>query len=203
MSDEPPAGSVCPHCQSLLTGALCNASGMTECPACRGLFHAAVFPALFRPVEKGTAGEPIGPEGDAGCFYHASRKAVLACEGCGRFLCARCDVPMAGQHLCPACIESGKKKGKFASLDRHRVLYDEIALAMTVYPLVVPFVGWFMTPLTAPASLYVALRYWKEPLSIVRRSRWRFVLALLFATSTLVAWALLIAAVVWSVRSKP
>ena len=185
-----------------LPGTLCNTDGIVACPACGGLFQSVVFPALFRPIERGTAGERIGLEGDAGCFYHPGRKAVLACEGCGRFLCALCDVTLSGRHLCPACIESGRKKGKLANLDRHRVLFDEIALALAVYPLVIPFFGWFMTPLTAPACLYVALRYWKEPLSLVRRSRWQFVLAILMAALTLAGWAILAILFVLTVRGK-
>lgn len=191
MPDAIPAGPVCPHCQTSLPGALCNTPGLVDCPACRGSLHAAVFPALFRPVEHGTAGERIGLEGEAGCFYHAGRKAVLACEGCGRFLCALCDVPLGGQHLCPACIETGKKKGKLANLNRHRVLHDDVALALAAYPLVIPIFGWIVSPLTAPACFYVVFRYWKEPLGVVRRSRWRYVLAILLAALTLAGWALL------------
>ena len=202
MPDASPVGPACPHCQTPLPGALCNSDALAECPACRGRFHAAVFPALFRPVEKGVAGEQIGLEGDAGCYYHAGRKAVLACEGCGRFLCALCDVPLGGRHLCPACIEAGKKKGKLVNLERHRVLFDDVALALAAYPLVIPGFGWFLSPLTAPACLYVVLRYRKEPLGVVRRSRWRFVLAFILASLTLVGWALLAVVLIGSARSK-
>lgn len=202
MPDALPVGPACPHCQTPLPGALCNTPGLVGCPACLGSLQATVFPAAFRAVERGASGERIGIEGDAGCFYHPGRKAVLACEGCGRFLCALCDVPLAGRHLCPACIETGKKKGKLVNLHRNRVLFDDVALALAVYPIVIPGFGWMFSPLTAPTCLYVAFRYWKEPLSIVRQSRWRFVLAILLASLTLVGWAALAVAFVWAVRSK-
>ena len=202
MPDALTAGPACPHCQAPLPGALCNTVGLVLCPACGGSPQAAVFPALFRPIEKGAAGERIGLEGDAGCFYHPGRRAVLACEGCGRFLCALCDVPLGGQHLCPACIEGGKRKGKLTNLNRHRVLYDDIALALAVYPLVIPGFGWFLSPLTAPACLFVSFRYWKQPLGVVRQSRWRFVLAILLSLLTLVGGALLLAVAFWAARSK-
>lgn len=150
--------------------------------------QAAVFPAFFRAVERGEAGDRIQAEGDASCFYHAQRKAVLACEGCGRFLCTLCDVPLAGQHLCPACIETGKRKGRLPNLHRHRLLHDEIALALAVYPAVIPFFGWVFSILTAPVSLVLAIRYWKAPLSIVPRTRWRFVVAIIFAVLEILVW---------------
>ncbi len=202
MPEELPAGPACPHCRAPLTGSLCNTPGLVHCAACGGSLQASVFPALFRPLEKGTSGERIGLEGDAGCFYHPGRKAVLACEACGRFLCALCDVSLGGQHLCPGCIETGKKKGKLDNLNRHRVLYDDVALALAAYPLVIPFVGWICSPLTAPACLYVAFRYWRAPMGVVRRSRWRFVLAILLAVLTLLGWAVLAVALVWAARSK-
>jgi hypothetical protein len=188
MPDTLIALPACPHCEAPLPGPLCNTPQAVACPACRGRLNVAVFPAFFRPVEKGVAGERIQVEGDAGCFYHPGRKALLACEGCGRFLCALCDVPLGGQHLCPACIEAGKKKGRLPNLHRHRLLYDEVALALAVYPAVIPFVGWVMAIVTAPVSLVVAFKHWKTPLSVVPRTRWRFVVAILFAVIEILAW---------------
>ena len=49
--------------------------------------------------------------------------------------CALCSIDFAGRHLCPACLESGKTKGKMADLENRRVLYDNIALAVSLLPL--------------------------------------------------------------------
>ena len=92
-------------------------------------------------------------------FYHPEKKAVLTCNYCGRFLCALCDVDFAGQHLCPPCIESGKKKKKIKNLENHRVLYDDVALAVAVLPLMLCY----FVVLTAPISLFIAFRYWNAP----------------------------------------
>lgn len=186
-----PSSSVwpeCPHCRAALPGACCNTPAPVKCPACGRRQRTVLFPAFFRPVDRGHVGERVEMEGDAGCFHHPGRKAVVACEGCGRFLCALCDVPMGGRHLCAGCIEAGRRKGKLANLHRHRVLYDDVALALAVYPLVIPFLGWVFVILTAPASLFVVMRYWKEPLGVVRRSRWRFVMAALLAALSLTGW---------------
>jgi hypothetical protein len=82
------------------------------------------------------------------------------------------------------CIESGRSNQKIRSLENHRTLYSNIALALSVIPAL--FV--FPTLITGPAAIYVALRYWKAPGSIVKRKRWRSVLAILFGAGQVTAW---------------
>ena len=53
---------------------------------------------------------------------------------------------------------------------------------------VVPLLMWPFTFLTAPAALYLALRYWKRPLSVVRRTRWRYIAAIAIALAQIAAW---------------
>ena len=67
-------------------------------------------------------------------------------------------------------------------------LFDSIALALAVLPAL------FVYPaiLTGPAVFYLAIRYWKRPSSIIPRSKWRFVVALLFASAELGMFALVI-----------
>ncbi len=125
----------------------------------------------------------------AGCFYHPQKKAVVLCAYCGRFLCALCDVEWGGEHLCPACLETGKKKGRIISLERRRVLYDAAALKLAVYPVLM---FWF-TLLTAPIALYIAIRHWNSPTSILGRTHVRSVLAILLSSLEILAWALGIA----------
>jgi len=128
---------------------------------------------------------------EATCFYHPQKKAVLPCEGCGRFLCALCDCELHGQHFCPACLEVGRKKRKIKSLENERTLYDSIALSLAVLPVaIVPLI--YFTFITAPASLFVALRYWNAPRSIVHRTRIRLVLAIIFASLQIVGWVVAI-----------
>ena len=51
---------------------------------------------------------------------------------------------------------------------------------------------WF-TVFTAPAAIFVALRYWKAPSSLLQRSKIRFVVALLIAGLQVAGWVWIIA----------
>jgi hypothetical protein len=102
---------------------------------------------------------------------------------------ALCDVELNEQHLCPACLESGQKKGKLKSLENQRVLYDRIALAAAIFPLLMVWTS----IIGAPVALYVSLRYWKTPCSILGRSKARFIIALILSIVQIVAWIVIIA----------
>jgi len=161
---------------------------MAPCSGCQAKTLAVAFPALLRGVASGKPGETLLVDTDASCFYHTQKKAEIACGNCGRFLCALCDVDLNGQHLCPPCIEAGKQKGKLEHLENRRVLYDNIAVSLALYPIII-FVIFYVSILTAPIALFVAIRYWNAPSSIIRRSKFRFILAIAIATLQLIGWA--------------
>ena len=71
---------------------------------------------------------------------------------------------------------------------RERTLWDSVALSLATYPMLI----FYLTIFTAPAAIFVALRHWKSPRSLVPRTRFRFVLALLFAGAQVVGWAVLV-----------
>lgn len=176
----------CPQCHYPLPSTVFNTDTLTACPTCRTTLHVAVFPALFKSVA-GHAGDPIVAEQEASCFYHPQKKAVVPCDLCGRFLCALCDVELNHQHVCPHCLQSGKKKGALKNLDNHRVLYDNIAIRLAVYP-VISIVFWFFTIFTAPAALLIAIRYWNAPTSLVPRTKIRFIAAIVCALAEIGGW---------------
>ena len=178
----------CPQCQTVLVDGAFNQPELRPCPGCGAGLQVEVFPALFRPFTPGRAGEAVILEGESTCFYHPSKKAVRPCEGCGRFLCALCDCELHGQHFCPACLEVGKRKGKIKSLENHRTLYDSIALSLAIYPLLI----FYFTVITAPMTLYVAIRYWNAPRSIVHRTKIRYIFAIIIATLQIVGWGVAI-----------
>jgi len=182
----------CTKCKATLLGNVFNLPDFAPCPSCQTPLQIEVFPALFRRFTPGSAGETIIEESDASCFYHAQKKAVVPCEGCGRFLCALCDCELHGQHLCPACLEVGKKKGKIKSLENHRVLYDSTALALAAYPLLI----FYFTIVTAPMALYLAIRHWNTPTSIIHRTKVRFVVAITLAILEIIGWGVLIVVLV-------
>jgi hypothetical protein len=178
----------CPKCRAWLLEGMFNQPELKPCPACGAPLQIEIFPALFRKISPGKSGEAVVVEGEADCFYHPQKKAVVPCEGCGRFLCGLCDCELHGQHFCPACLEAGKTRGKIKKLENERTLYDSIALALAIYPLLI----FYFTLVTAPLALFIAIRYWKSPKSILRRTKIRFVAAIVLALLQIAGWTTLI-----------
>ena len=178
----------CPKCRAGLVEGIFNQPDFAPCPACGVPLLGEAFPALFRKAAAGPGAEAVMVEGESSCFYHPEKKAVLPCDGCGRFLCALCDCPLHGEHFCPSCLEAGATKGKIKSLENQRTLYDSIALTLAIWPLIIIY----FTVITAPMTLFVAIRYWNAPGSIVRRHKIRFVIAIIIALAEIALWALVI-----------
>ena len=161
-----------------------NQPALIGCPGCGAPITAAVFSALFRSMAAGKPGEPVMAEGEAACFYHPEKRVTVACQACGRFLCALCDLEIDGQHLCPACLENEQSKGKLSQLENRRFLHDNAALYLAFLPLLF----WPATVVTAPAAIIVAVRGWNRPSSLLPRTRFRFYAAILFALLQIAAW---------------
>ena len=176
----------CPRCESPLPESFFDAPDLMPCPSCLTRVQVEAYPALLAPPAIGSAGETLLIEGESSCFYHPAKKAIAACESCGRFLCALCDLDLNGKHLCPACLETGKRKGKLKQLENRRTLYDSLALALAL----VPILTIYFTIITAPATIFVVIRYWKAPGSVVGRNKWRLVVAFIIALSQIVLWSL-------------
>jgi hypothetical protein len=174
----------CPKCKAVLGSEFFNQTAWQACPSCTAELRVEVFPALFRE-DKTTLAESVMVEGEASCFYHPGKKAVVVCEACGRFLCALCDVDFNGRHLCPACLEAGRQKGKIAKLQNTRARHDRIAITLAVLPLLM----FYVTIFTAPAALFYAIWHWKSPGSIVpNRRRLNLVIAMVFASLEIAGW---------------
>jgi hypothetical protein len=183
----PNAAIHCPECRAELVDDVVNQTEFAPCPACGVPLQLCVFPAIHRQHAAGKGGEAIMVEGESSCFYHPLKKAVLPCDSCGRFLCALCDCPLDGRHFCPACLEAGRTKGTIKSLDNQRTLYGDLAIALAVLPLLI----FYLTIITAPAALFVAIRYWNAPQSLVRSNRSRYVIAIFLALLEIAGWLIL------------
>src|SRR6185436_3479825 len=162
----------CPKCHGSLPGELCNSSELVRCRACDSAILVEVFPAAFQTPQAGVIAEPVVEEGVASCFYHQQKKAVTHCEACGRFLCSLCDVDFGGRHLCPGCLQTGRKKGKIAGLDTSRTLWDSGALVVCLLPTVI-FVLFPVYIVSAPVAITLAVISFFKPGSLVPRLRWR------------------------------
>jgi len=175
----------CSKCKRALPPHIFNSGLEAACPGCGAATVVEVFPAFFRETAQGSVGESVLLDGEAGCFFHPQKKAVVHCEGCGRFLCGLCDCELQGKHYCPGCLETGRKKGKIKNLENQRTLYGGAALSLAILPLII----WPLTLVTAPIAIYIAIRYWNAPRSIVRPGRWPQVVAIVMASLELVGWA--------------
>lgn len=137
-------------------------------------------------------------DGEASCFEHASKKAVAACNRCGRFVCALCRMEAQGAVWCPTCLVSGISKYDLPTMENQRTLYDSMALGMAALPLCLLYMAIF----TGPVALYLTIRYWKRPSSLIPRTKWRLILAAILGaleTAGLIAAVVLI---IWAVRKK-
>jgi hypothetical protein len=154
------------------------------CASCRAPFLALVFPAFLSKPGNSTSGTPVLEAGEASCFYHPLKRAVVPCDRCGRFLCALCQVEFLGQNWCPRCIQASGEKGQLAQLDPSRKLYDNLALILATFPALIIW----PTIITAPLTLYIVVRYWRAPSSIVPRTKIRFYIATSLAIVEIGAW---------------
>jgi hypothetical protein len=159
---------------------------MSSCAECGSLLQVEAFPALVRENPPAMPTEKVIEDKTAACFYHMHKKAVVPCDTCGRFLCALCDVEFLDKHICPTCLTHAKKIGKIKNLENRRILYDNLSLALAVYPML--FV--FPTLITAPLSIFVAVRYWKKSIGIVPRTRIRHVVAVILSCLQIAGWVL-------------
>lgn len=174
----------CGKCKQSLSFPLPEATIHSPCPACGTDIHVIAFPALIRESAPGRTGEALVVDEESSCFYHLTKKAEVACEACGRFMCSLCDIDFEGQHICPTCFEKGAQKGNLVRLEKGRTRYDDLALLLAILPVIF----FCATILTAPAALFISIRYWNAPLSVVRKSRWRFVAAIIIAALQLLLW---------------
>jgi hypothetical protein len=189
----------CTKCQTVLQGDVFNLPGLTPCPNCGALLQIEIFPALFRRIAPGRGAEATVEETESSCFYHPQKKAVLPCDACGRFLCALCDCELDGQHFCPACLEAGRTKGKIKKLENRRVVYDDLALALAVFSLIPPVI--YFCWATAPLAIFLSIRHWNSPGSIIPRTKIRYVLAIIIALLDIAAIVAIIVAIASSSRT--
>jgi hypothetical protein len=139
------------------------------CPRCLKEIQVVAFPALYRRLAPAaTSSGESALEGDSTCFYHPQKKAAVLCDSCGRFLCALCDVELEQQHLCPGCLETGARKKNIQSLERTRQLHGRTALVLSAIPVL----------LTGPVAVFMAIKYWNAPGSLVSHRRWHTRVAL-------------------------
>jgi hypothetical protein len=168
MNDALPHASAlvrCPKCYGMLGGPwIEGGETLRNCERCGEFLRISVFPGLFAapamPMHPGVR----AMEGDATCFFHPEKRAERACDRCGRFLCALCDLPLGARHLCPACLKSGAEQdAALPELVSRRVSWGRMALLLALSSIFCFF--------TAPAAIFAALYGWNKPGSLVHGKR--------------------------------
>ena len=184
----------CGECSFPIPAEAWNRDDGVTCPACRQPVQAAVFPAIERNTA-GSSPEAVADHAEASCFFHPASRAAVPCSECGRFLCHLCDIELDGRHLCATCFQSGVSTNKLQAMETHRTMYDTIALAVATLPALL----FWPALVGAPAALYLVVRRWRTPLSLLPRTRIRFLLAALFALVEIAG----IVFVIWAVIQAP
>jgi hypothetical protein len=82
-------------------------------------------------------------------------------------------------------MESGAEPTGF---ELQHTRYDHVALALTTIALLF----WPITIITAPAALFLVIRFWNRRSTVLRRSRAIFIIAGLLAVLEICAWAVFI-----------
>jgi hypothetical protein len=197
----PGATLSCPKCHLGLDPTHVEAGQEVTCAACRSGLTVRLFPAFTTPPEAvSTSSGERALDGEAVCFFHPEKRAATTCERCGRFLCALCDVPFGGKHLCPSCLDTSK----LPDLINRRVVWGAVAANIGLWPLillVVCFPMWFLGFITGPTAIILGLWKWNAPGSLVRGRRpWLTVLGILGGLLQIAAICGFIGVLVWSAR---
>jgi len=184
----PAAAFPCPTCRTPLVIEPGTAEVATSCPHCTGWIEGYFFPAMFRPMQTGAQAAALVDQTETSCFYHPQKVAQRVCDGCGRLICALCSIELGAEHLCPNCLASGRKKGKITTLEDSRTRYDNIALGVAFLGVVMYTFSIFIEP----AAIYISIRHWNSPSSLLGARKWRFVVAILLACGVLVVWSIFV-----------
>jgi hypothetical protein len=164
----------CPKCHSGILADRLQSTTAHNCFGCGLPVTGLVFPALNEVhTPPPSLANPATGE-DAVCFYRADQRATAVCEKCGVFVSEMYRVRLGDSDYCTNCFANAKQDGSIPELTARSTLRDSQALIIAIVPLLLAFP---VVVVTAPYVLYLVLRYWKNPGGMVKRSKWRMVLA--------------------------
>ncbi len=181
-----------------------------RCAGCRRIIKAQLLPALYRG-----AGPPVllneAPlvAGENACFYNPNRRATKVCSHCGVFVSDAWSAVWGTATVCLKCLENLCKSGKDRNFETRRTLWDNVSLYFSIGPFIVAglllltligypfsFLTLFATIATAPIAIFIALRYWNAPRSLVPRGRGRLIVAIGTATLQIFFWVGIVIAMI-------
>jgi hypothetical protein len=165
----------CPGCGRALPSHPNDLANIAACPNCRAELLVTVLPSFGRGPVTGVSAERTTSDDDATCFFHPTKKAAVPCDRCGRFLCALCDLPVAGEHLCPTCVQSSQKKDSLTGFGKPRVRWDVIVWWTVLAPIIICYIA---TPVSGFVAAGLAVWGLRSPPSRVVNSRARLIAGL-------------------------
>jgi LSD1 subclass zinc finger protein len=146
----------CDRCHRPLDFPPSGAVQTIKCAECGAEMECWLFPAVSARLEDAVARSQPAQEGEATCFNHSARKATAVCEGCGRFMCALCEIGFMGAHYCPSCFQARRVQGRISRIQDSVIRYDRVAMALAVFPALCVWPAL----VAAPIALYVVVRHW-------------------------------------------
>ena len=175
----------CPVCRLAKSIGLSADSGEAKCKGCDREVKGRVFPRAFAPV--GPPPVPVASPvpGDSVCFYDAEQKATCLCNQCGVLVSDAWSASWGSRKVCLRCLEKLRAGGKDRDFESNRVMWDNVCLLLVLAPL--NPVVYFLVIITAPAALVIGLRSWNRPRSLISRSRFRLIFALILASIQILA----------------
>lgn len=207
----------CTSCGGGIPEPLFRQSDGVPCPICKRLVHALMLPALYKsflPTPPSLPDNPPAP-GEATCFYNPGRRATKCCDHCGVFISDAWAAQWGSQTVCLKCLEELRSKNSDTRFEAKRILWDNIALSFSIGPWILSvalimtlifywasFLIIMLTFLTAPAAIFIALRYWNAPRSLVPRGRGRLVWATSLGVLQIMGWVLLMVGIIYAVRNS-
>lgn len=187
----------CGGCESALALPAATGAGGVSCLRCGAETAVWLYPALHRP-RGGEAAQTVQDDSHSSCMNHPQKRATVICDGCGKFLCALCDVEWNGEHLCTDCIAHRKSEDPEQALRTEYVHYDLIALMLAL--LAIPLIS--IAIIIAPVVLFMAWRFWSVPWRSVPHRKWIMVLAALMACLEIAGWVGFVTVLVNDIRSE-
>ena len=200
----------CASCQLPLPDTPFLQGGRGRCSYCQKPLRVFLEKALYQPI--GMAPPPLQDEtppaeGEAVCFYNPARRATKVCDHCGVYISDAWAAPWGSMTICLKCLEQLRSKSQDQRFEASRTLWDNVALGLVWTPLLfgalslvliltiflgfIPVLVLGATMFTAPAALFLGLRFWNAPRSLAPRGRTRLILALILALALIVVWSLL------------
>jgi hypothetical protein len=150
--------------------------------------HVRIYPAVLRKKDIPEM-DALLEEGQSACFFPPKQAATAICSISGRMICELCTTEWEGEKVSFEALQTSIKNGSAKAQENVRTKWDDIALSLSILPLLIGVI----TIVTAPIALGICLWFWRKgPTSPVRKSRWRYLVAGLLSVVQIGFWFWLI-----------